>query len=42
MDQSISTVHNKEIFQVIFSVACCNLKDSPSILTKLITIPESE
>ena len=42
MDQSTSTVRNKEIFQVIFYVACCSLKDSLSILTTLITILESE
>ena len=42
MDQSISTVHNNKIFQATFFVAGCSLKDSQSILTKLIYILESE
>ena len=42
MDQSICTVHIKEIFQVIFVVTCRSFKDSLSILTSLITIQEQE
>ena len=38
MDQSICTVHIKEIFLVIFFATCGSLKDLLSILTSLISV----
>ena len=37
MEQSICTVHIKQIFRVIFFVTCGSLKDSLRILTSLIS-----